>query len=80
MGPKERSVPNETSTTTDPRSADVARAEEDIERAREQVTMSVLALRDEVSRQVDWRQWIRRRPVPFLGAAIVLGFLLGRRR
>ena len=36
--------------------------------------------RDEVARRTDWRRWIRRRPVPFFGAAIALGFWLGYRR
>lgn len=60
--------------------ADVARAEEEIERTRERVALSVLALRDEVVRRADWREWIRARPGTFLGAALVLGFLCGHRR
>ncbi len=59
---------------------DLALAEEQIERTREQVTMSVLALRDEVVRRADWREWVRRRPGTFVGAALVLGFLWGHRR
>ncbi|HVV51027.1 MAG TPA: hypothetical protein VHO06_15270 [Polyangia bacterium] len=58
----------------------LARAESDIERARERVTSSVLALRDEVARRTDWRGWVRDRPAPFFGAAVVLGFWLGYRR
>jgi hypothetical protein len=58
---------------------DVARAEEEIERTREQVALSVLALRQEVVRRADWREWIRDRPGTFLGAAFVLGLLWGRR-
>ncbi|HEX3695922.1 MAG TPA: hypothetical protein VH374_11075 [Polyangia bacterium] len=61
-------------------SDDVTRTEAEIERTREQVAMSVLALRDEVARRTDWREWIRARPTTFLGAAFVLGFLWGRRR
>lgn len=57
----------------------LAQAESDVERARERVTSSVLALRDEVVRRTDWRTWIRRRPLPFFGAAIALGFWLGYR-
>ena len=60
--------------------SEVARAEEEIERTREQVTLSVMALRNEVARRADWREWIRRRPGTFLGAAFVAGFLWGRRR
>jgi hypothetical protein len=58
----------------------LARAESDVERARERVASSMLALRDEVARKTDWRSWVRRQPAPFLGAALALGFLLGYRR
>ncbi|HLK91308.1 MAG TPA: hypothetical protein VKZ18_15530 [Polyangia bacterium] len=58
----------------------LAQAESDVERARERVTSSVLALRDEVVRRTDWRSWVRRRPFPFFGAAIAIGFWLGYRR
>jgi hypothetical protein len=58
----------------------LAQAESDVERARERVQSSVMALRDEVVRRTDWRRWIRQRPVPFFGVAIGLGFWLGYRR
>ena len=58
---------------------DLARAEQEIERTREQVAMSVLALRDEVARRADWREWIRARPGTFLGAAFLLGLWWGHR-
>ena len=58
----------------------LARAESDVERARERVASSMLALRDEVARKTDWRSWVRRQPAPFLGAAVALGFWLGYRR
>jgi hypothetical protein len=61
------------------RSPELARAEADVERARERVAQSVMALRDEVARRTDWRQWIRRRPTAFLAAAFLAGFFLGRR-
>lgn len=61
-----------------PRSADEVRAE--IERAREQIHSSVLALREEVSRAADWRGWVRRRPGLWLGAAFAAGFYLGSRK
>ena len=59
---------------------ELARAESDVERARERVASSMLALRDEVARKTDWRSWVRRQPAPFLGAAVALGFWLGYRR
>jgi hypothetical protein len=60
-----------------PRSAEEVRAE--IERAREQIHSSVMALREEVSRAADWRARIRRRPGLWLGAAFAVGFFLGTR-
>ena len=58
----------------------LARAESDVEKARERVESSLLALRDEVARRTDWRRVVRRRPAAFLGGALALGFLLGYRR
>jgi len=58
----------------------LSRAELDVERARERVASSMLALREEVARQVDWRRYVRQQPVLFLGGAVALGFLLGFRR
>ena len=61
------------------RSPELARVEADIERTRERVATSVMALRQEVARQTDWREWVRRRPGAFLGGAFVVGFILGQR-
>jgi hypothetical protein len=58
----------------------LAQATSDVERARERVESSLLALRHEVVRRTNWRGWVRRRPVAFVGGAIALGFLLGYRR
>ena len=58
----------------------LARAESDVERARDRLASSMLALRDEVARKTYWRSWVRRQPAPFLGAAVALGFWLGYRR
>lgn len=63
-----------------PRSPELARAEADIERTRERVATSVMALREQVARQVDWREWVRSRPGTFLAGAFVVGFILGQRR
>jgi len=62
------------------RSPELAQAEADVERARERVAQSVMALRNEVARRTDWREWIGRRPGAFLAGAFVLGFLWGFRR
>ncbi len=51
----------------------VARAESEVERTRERLASSVLALRDEVVRKTDWRRVVRRQPAAFLGAAVALG-------
>lgn len=58
----------------------VARAESEVERTRERLESSMLALRDEVVRKTDWRRVVRRQPAAFLGAAIAVGFWLGYRR
>jgi hypothetical protein len=59
---------------------ELAQAEADVERARERVAQSVMALRNEVVRRTDWREWIAKRPGAFLAGAFVLGFLWGFRR
>jgi hypothetical protein len=57
----------------------LARAEADIHRTRAKVALSVTALQRELTRSLDWRQWIGRKPVVALGLAFGLGLLLGRR-
>jgi hypothetical protein len=59
-------------------SEQVARAEADVEQARERVSSSVLALRDELARQSDWRRWLVRHPLASLGGALALGFVIGK--
>jgi hypothetical protein len=64
---------------TDSENPDEIRAE--IEIAREQVVASARALRKEVSARVDWREWVRRNPLAWVGGAFVVGWLLsGHRR
>jgi hypothetical protein len=58
----------------------LARAEADLERTRERVAQSMLALRNEVARRTDWRRVVRERPLLCLGAAAALGFWWGFRR
>jgi ElaB/YqjD/DUF883 family membrane-anchored ribosome-binding protein len=60
------------------KSSEEVRAE--IERAREQIQASVVALRQEVAEVVDWREWVRARPALCIGAAFAIGFYLGSRR
>lgn len=51
----------------------------EIERTRAQLAASALALREQVAQRLEWRQWVRRRPVLFVGAAFLLGWALGAR-
>jgi hypothetical protein len=57
----------------------VAQAEAELAESRAEVAESMMALRDEVARRTDWRGWIRRRPGLAVGAAFVVGLLLGTR-
>ena len=61
------------------RSPELVRAERDIALARERVSQSVLALRDAVAKQTDWREWVRRNPGLFIAGAFTLGLLWGSR-
>jgi hypothetical protein len=64
----------------EPRDPELARVEAQIQRSREQVAGSMMALRREIARRTDWRGWIGKRPLAFLGGAVLLGFLFGFRR
>jgi len=55
-------------------------AEAEIAETRERVAASVIALEQELSRALDWREWIRRRPERALALAFGVGWLLGRLR
>jgi hypothetical protein len=59
---------------------DLARAEADVARARERVASSVVALRDGLVRQTDWRRWLADHPLAALGSALAVGYWLGCRR
>ena len=59
---------------------EVDRAEAAVERSRERVERSMMALRDAIARRTDWRGWMAQRPAVFLGAAVFLGFLWGYRQ
>lgn len=53
--------------------------QDEIERAREEITRSVLALRTRVEEATDWRTWVRRRPVMVVAGALGIGLWLGWR-
>jgi hypothetical protein len=59
---------------------DLARAEADVARARERVASSVVALRDGLVRQTDWRRLLADHPLLALGSALAVGYWLGCRR
>ncbi len=62
---------------TSVRDPEIVRAEAEIARTRETVAESVLALQKEISRTLDWREWIRQRPVLAVALAFGAGALLG---
>lgn len=48
--------------------------------ARQRTRDSLVGLRSEVSERIEWRGWVRARPVPFLVVAFLAGLFLGTRR
>jgi ElaB/YqjD/DUF883 family membrane-anchored ribosome-binding protein len=62
---------------TSVRDPEIVRAEAEIARTRETVAESVLALQKEISRTLDWREWVRQRPVLAVALAFGAGALLG---
>jgi hypothetical protein len=59
---------------------ELTRASEDLARSRDQFVVSMGVLEQEVTRTLDWRQWVRRRPGMALCLAFGLGLFVGRRR
>jgi len=59
--------------------AELSRASAELDHTREQLVVSMSALESEVTRTLDWRQWVRRKPGLAVALAFGLGFLLGRR-
>jgi hypothetical protein len=59
--------------------AELSRASAELDHTREQFVVSMSALEGEVTRTLDWRQWVRRKPGLAVALAFGLGFLLGRR-
>ena len=56
---------------------DIAHAEAELNRSRQQVARSVMALRRHIAKRMDWRQWVRDRPVHFAIAAFAVGLFIG---
>jgi hypothetical protein len=59
------------------RDPEIVRAEAEIARTREAVSLSVMALQREISHTLDWREWVRQRPVLAVALALGAGALLG---
>ena len=51
----------------------------EIERTRAEIAASIDALSAEVAARADWREWVRRKPLLFVGGAFAIGFWLGER-
>ena len=58
-----------------PRNAEQIRA--GIERARNEIELSVTDLRNQVERTFDMRRMVREHPAAFLGGAFAVGLLIG---
>ena len=71
-------MPSNGQPKAEPRNPAALRAE--IERTRAELATSVYALREEVAQATDWRAWVSKRPLMCVGAAFMVGFLLGSRR
>jgi len=59
--------------------AELARAGTELEHIRDQFVVSIGSLEREVTRALDWREWVRRKPAITLCLAFGLGTFLGRR-
>jgi hypothetical protein len=62
------------------RDPEVAAAEAELAWARETMLRSVADLQREIVHTLDWRAWVRRRPVLAVVAAFGIGVLFGRWR
>lgn len=58
---------------------DPAEIRTEIERTREEIAQSIVALRDSVTDAADWKTWVRRNPLPFLAGAFAIGLIIGFR-
>jgi len=59
--------------------SEVTRASTALEQTRDRFVASMGALEREIARDLDWREWVRRKPGLALALAFGLGLFLGRR-
>ena len=59
--------------------AELERASAALVQGRDSLVRSIGALADEITRTLDWRAWVRRKPGTVLALAFGLGLFLGRR-
>ncbi len=60
--------------------AELMSAVQELARARQRLGTSARALDHEITRALDWREWVRRKPVKMLCVAFALGALLAWRK
>jgi hypothetical protein len=58
---------------------ELTRAGAELAHTRDQFVVSMGALEREISRDLDWREWVRRKPGMVLALAFGLGLFLGGR-
>jgi ElaB/YqjD/DUF883 family membrane-anchored ribosome-binding protein len=51
----------------------------EIEHTREEIAHSLMTLKSSVSDATDWKSYVRRQPLAFVGGAFALGLLIGLR-
>jgi ElaB/YqjD/DUF883 family membrane-anchored ribosome-binding protein len=78
MSEKSQPIADPATTAAD-RPTELVQAERDIERTRARVSRSMMALRNAVAKQTDWREWVRERPAVFVVGAFALGVFFGLR-
>ena len=60
--------------------SELERASAALAHTRDSLVLSIGTLEHEITRSLDWREWVRRRPGTALALAFGLGLFLGRRR
>ena len=63
-----------------PKDSELGRASAALVQTRDSLVLSIGTLEHEITRALDWREWVRRRPGTALALAFGVGLLLGRRR